>query len=110
MRTPSTKRILNQLWVAALGASLVGSIAVGCGNKGEERSGSVGPAPGGFGGLPERNELVIGRCEGDESVEQECKVYIDQANGKRSCFTGFQYCSDGVWSDCLDPTHDPRVQ
>lgn len=59
----------------------------------------------GYGGA-----VNVGRCSGDETMERECSITVKQASGVKSCFTGFQYCDDGYWTECLDPEHDPRVQ
>ena len=89
-------------------ATLIGAVASACGNSGEEERPTGIVAGGGHGGaLP---GIELGSCEGDESNERECTIYITQASGVTSCFQGIQYCSDGTWTECLDPDHDPRVQ
>ena len=102
--------LVRNLWLVALGASVLGSLIAGCGNKGDERAaaplgdGNVG----GFGGGHPVGP--VGACNGDETLQEHCSVYITQASGVTSCFSGFKFCDDGIWSECLDRDRDPRIE
>ena len=79
-----------------------------CGSEGEDSPPAALDLGGG--GLGGGHTIIdVGACDGDEGLEKECTIYIEQASGVTSCFTGFQYCSAGRWTECLDPDHDPRV-
>jgi hypothetical protein len=53
---------------------------------------------------------MIGACEGDETLERTCTVYITQSSGVTSCFSGVQYCDDGKWSECFGVYDEPRTE
>jgi hypothetical protein len=79
------------------------ALALGCSGEGETDR-PTGIDHGGMGGAG----VHVGGCNDDE--ERSCSVTFHQANGAKSCFTGLQFCEAGMWSDCFEPEHDPRVE
>lgn len=89
----------TDMWVPAAAALvLLSMVSSGCGVEGDERPGGTLNLGGerGFGGAPPS----LGACS-QEGEQKECTVYVHQANGVTSCFSGAQFCDEGEWSDCL---------
>lgn len=66
------------------------------------------PPPLAMGGQSGDERPIVGACEGDETLERKCTVYITQSNGVTSCFSGIQFCEDGKWSECFGTDYEGR--
>lgn len=77
-------------------------------NKPPKGSGGEGGEQG-MGGAPDDGSG--GRSSGcKEDAQQECTIYVQQANGVTSCWSGLKFCVDGSWTECLDTGSAPATQ
>ena len=83
--------------------------AVGCGGGDEAPPGAPTEVPVDSGPpmwLPDTGyiEPVGGSCE--EAEMKPCKVLLPAHGSIHPCFIGVQICTDGKWSECIDPPSD----
>lgn len=102
---------------ALVGFALWAMVAAGC--AGAEPPPFVGKPSKGSGGAG--GEQGLGGAAGDgsggkssasckEGSQKECTIYVQQANGVTSCWSGNRFCVDGAWTECLDSGSAPTTQ
>ncbi len=85
-------------------------LAFACGCSGDDSAGNYDAYSGEGGALPFFGATTqSGACD-TEASRRTCSVYVQQANGVKSCFQGIQYCEQGVWTQCLESTDSEETK